>query len=249
MDAIRSGDALLLELDGVTKRFTQADGSRLTVLREASLTLRAGDTLAVAGRSGSGKSTLLHLAAGIETPSEGIVRLLGRDLGALSDRARSRLRGRTVGLIFQSFHLLPYLTVRENVLLPARIHGVRDLATGAREQRMDPGDAADRLLREVGLEGRSREPARTLSGGEMQRTAIARALLLAPPLLLADEPTGSLDAGSAVAVTDLLFRLVRERRLGLILATHAPDLAARCATRLRLRAGRLRPGPLDSSAA
>ncbi len=248
MDAIRSGDALLLELDGVTKRFTQADGSRLTVLREASLTLRAGDTLAVAGRSGSGKSTLLHLAAGIETPSEGIVRLLGRDLGALSDRARSRLRGRTVGLIFQSFHLLPYLTVRENVLLPARIHRVRE-APGPDGALEPVGAATDRLLREVGLEGRSREPARILSGGEMQRTAIARALLLAPPLLLADEPTGSLDAGSAVAVTDLLFRLVRERRLGLILATHAPDLAARCATRLRLRAGRLRPGPLDSSAA
>ena len=244
VDAIRSGDALLLELDCVTKRFTQADGSRLTVLREASLTLRAGDTLAVAGRSGSGKSTLLHLAAGIETPSEGAVRLLGRELGGLSDPARSRLRGRKVGLIFQSFHLLPYLTVRENVLLPARIHRVRE-APGPDGALEPVGAAADRLLREVGLDDRSREPARILSGGEMQRTAIARALLLAPSLVLADEPTGSLDAGSAAAVTDLLFRLVRERRLGLILATHDPELAARCAIRLRLRDGRLGSGSAD----
>ncbi len=244
MDGIQDGDAPLLELDRVTKRFPQADGSRLTVLREASLTLRSGATCAVAGRSGSGKSTLLHLAAGIETPSEGAVRLAGRDLGALSDRARSRLRGRMVGLVFQSFHLLPYLTVRENVLLPARIHGVREVV-GAPEGRADPGAAADRLLQEVGLRDRSGEPARTLSGGEMQRTAIARALLLGPPLVLADEPTGSLDAASAHAVTDLLFRLVGERRIGLILATHAPELAARCAIRLRLLAGRLLPGPAD----
>ena len=143
-----------------------------------------------------------------------------------------------MGLVFQFFHLVPYLTVRENVLLPARIARVDEVP----DEAGDPakvGAAADRLLAAVGLEGRAREPARRLSGGEMQRTAIARALLLRPALLLADEPTGNLDARGAGAVADLLFRLVRERGAGLLLATHDLELAARADTRLRLRGGRL----------
>ena len=228
----------VLHLDRATKRFPQADGSDLTVLRDASLEVAPGDTVSVAGRSGSGKSTLLHLAAGIETPNEGTVRLLGADLGALPDRERSRVRGLSVGLVFQSFHLVPYLTVRENVLLPARINGVC-VVTGPGATRETAGAAADRLLARIGLDGRRDEPARTLSGGEMQRTAIARAVLLGPPLLLADEPTGSLDAASAATAVDLLFGLADEQQASLVVATHDPELAARCRVRLRLHRGHL----------
>lgn len=231
----------VLELADVVRRYPQADGSELTVLDSVSLTIQAGETVSVAGRSGSGKSTLLHLAAGIETPSQGTVRLGGQELAGLPDSERSRLRGRFVGLVFQFFHLVPYLTVRENVLLPARIAGVRTVPDGGGVAG-EVGLAADHLLAAVGLTGRAREPARRLSGGEMQRTAIARALLLGPALLLADEPTGNLDARGAQVVTDLLFRLVRERRAGLLLATHDLELAARAGTRLRLRGGRLSPG-------
>ena len=146
-----------------------------------------------------------------------------------------------MGLVFQFFHLVPYLTVRENVLLPARIAGVRSVPDDEGVAR-EVGAAADQLLAAVGLENRTREPARRLSGGEMQRTAIARALLLRPALLLADEPTGNLDARGARAVADLLFRMVRERGAGLLLATHDLELAARAETRLRLRGGRLFSG-------
>ena len=231
----------VLELDRIVRRYSQADGSELTVVDSISLKIESGETVSVAGRSGSGKSTLLHIAAGIETPSEGRVRLGGQDLAGLRDPERSRLRGRFVGLVFQFFHLVPYLTVRENVLLPARIAGLRSLP-GDRGTAGDVGAIADRLLAAVGLEDRAREPARRLSGGEMQRTAIARALLLGPALLLADEPTGNLDARGARVVADLLFRMVRERGAALLLATHDPELAARAETRLRLRGGRLSSG-------
>ena len=223
----------VLEFLEVGRRFPQADGSDLSVLEGVSLGVASGETVSVAGRSGSGKSTLLHLAAGIELPSAGAVRLLGRDLADLPDRERSRLRGRAVGLVFQFFHLVPYLTVRENVLLPARIARLREVGGEA------AGVAADRLLAAVGLAARSRQPARLLSGGEMQRTAIARALVLEPALILADEPTGNLDAEAAAAVADLLFRLVRERGASLLVATHDPELAARAAVRRRLSGGRL----------
>ncbi len=225
----------ILELLDVTKRHPQADGSAMTVLEGVRLALAAGETASVAGRSGSGKSTLLHLAAGIEVPSRGRVRLCGKDLAAMGDRARSRFRGTRVGFVFQFFHLVPYLSVRENVLLPARIAGIRE-AGGE-----DAGSRADRLLTAVGMEGRAGEPARVLSGGEMQRTAIARALLLGPSLLLADEPTGNLDAEAAAAASGILFRLARETRSALLLATHDPDLAGQADTRLRLSRGRLAP--------
>ncbi len=223
----------ILELEAVTKRHPQADGSELTVLDEASLSVAAADTVSITGRSGSGKSTLLHLAAGIETPSAGRVILAGEDLGRLGDRARSRVRGRTLGFVFQFFHLVPWLTARENVLLPARIAGADRVGDEA------AGERADRLLDRVGLSDRAGEPSRVLSGGEMQRTAIARALMLRPPLVLADEPTGNLDAGAAGRVVEILFGLAGENGAALVLATHDPDLAARTATRLRLAGGRL----------
>ncbi len=221
----------ILELRGVAKRHRQADGAELAVLESVSLRLAAGETVSVAGRSGSGKSTLLHLAAGIEIPSAGRVRLCGQDPAAMGDRARSRFRGRNVGFVFQFFHLIPYLSARENVLLPARINGSDETM----------GERADRLLAAVGLADRASAPARILSGGEMQRTAIARALLLRPSLLLADEPTGNLDAEAARAAAEILFRLAGESGSALLLATHDPDLAGRADTRLRLVRGRLAP--------
>ncbi len=223
----------ILELDSVVKRHPQADGSQLTVLDGVNLRMAAGETVSVAGRSGSGKSSLLHLAAGLETPTSGRVCLGGKDLGTMGDGERSRFRGRTMGFIFQFFHLVPWLSVRENVLLPARITGT------ARVGDEDADLRGDRLIAAVDLGDRAREPARILSGGEMQRTAIARALLLRPPLLLADEPTGNLDAEAAVRVTDLLFRLARENESALLLVTHDPDLADRAGIRLRLEGGRL----------
>lgn len=226
----------VLDLQAVGKTHRQADGSALRVLSGVDLTLRHGETAAVVGRSGSGKSTLLHLAAGIESPSSGQVRLAGRVLSALGDRERSRLRGRSAGMIFQFFHLIPYLTVRENILLPARIAGISDLTPGA-----SVDDAADRLLAAVELGDRAGEPARHLSGGEMQRTAIARALLLQPPLVLADEPTGNLDAEAAASVTRLLFEMTDRQGAALLLATHDTELASRCRRRFRLAAGRLLP--------
>lgn len=226
----------VLDLRGVGKSHRQADGSALPVLSGVDLTLRGGETAAVFGRSGSGKSTLLHLAAGIESPSRGQVRLAGRELSALGDRERSRLRGRSVGMIFQFFHLVPYLSVRENILLPARIAGISRLGTGE-----EVGAAADRLLGAVALGDRAAEPARHLSGGEMQRTAIARALLPGPALVLADEPTGNLDAAAAATVARLLFEMTERQGAALLLATHDPELAARCRRRFRLADGRLLP--------
>ena len=229
MGAVRPEGALALEMRGVSKVHRQADGSPLTAVSGVDLTLAAGETAAVIGRSGSGKSTLLHLAAGIETPTAGVVRLAGRDLAALGDRERSRFRGRSVGLVFQSFHLIPYLTARENLLLPARIAGTSRLADGETVE-----DAADRLLDAVRLTGRAGEPARHLSGGEQQRAAIARAVLLRPPLVLADEPTGNLDGAIAAPVVDLLFSMAEGQGAALLIATHDPGLAGSCRVRYRL---------------
>lgn len=227
--AVRPEGAPALEMRGVSKVHRQADGSPLTAVRGVDLTLAAGETAAVIGRSGSGKSTLLHLAAGIEAPTAGVVRLAGRDLAALGDRERSRFRGRSVGLVFQSFHLIPYLTARENLLLPARIAGISRFADGETAE-----GAADRLLDAVRLSERAGEPARHLSGGEMQRAAIARALLLRPPLVLADEPTGNLDGAIAAPVVDLLFSMAERQAAALLVATHDPGLAGSCGARYRL---------------
>lgn len=182
------------------------------------------------GRSGSGKSTLLHLAAAIDRPTEGHVRIDGRDTATLSERERTRLRRDAIGLVFQSFHLLPHLSVIENVVLPARIAGDPD---GASRRR------ATTLLERVGLADRSGDPVDGLSGGERQRVAICRALLRRPRLLLADEPTGSLDDESAKGVADLLFELTRGEGATLVLATHDLVLAARADAVRRLAGGRL----------
>ena len=192
------------------------DGSR-TVLRDVSIDVAGGRKVALVGRSGSGKSTFLHLAAGIDLPTEGEVSVLGRRLSGMSDGERTLQRRDHIGLIFQFFHLLPHLNVHDNVALPELIAGGRpqDFEKRVRE-----------LLDRVGLEDRAGDSVQKLSGGEMQRVAICRALLRRPRLLLADEPTGNLDDDAARTVMDLLLRLVAEEGSALIFVTHDPDLAA-----------------------
>lgn len=221
---------LALEFDRASRSFSREGGAPVHALREVSVGVPAGSSLAVVGRSGSGKSTLLHLAAAIDRPTSGAVRVDGRDTASLSERERTRLRRDAIGLVFQSFHLLPHLSVIENVVLPARIAGDPDRAARAR---------ATELLERVGLADRAGDGVDGLSGGERQRVAIGRALLRRPRLLLADEPTGSLDDDTARVVADLLFGLCATEGATLVLATHDPALAARADDVRRLAGGRL----------
>jgi ABC-type lipoprotein export system ATPase subunit len=207
----------VLALERVSKVYRLAGGASLTALRDASAVVGDGRAVAVIGRSGSGKSTLLHLAAGIDQPTSGRVELLGRDLGSLSDRERTLARRQAVGLVFQFFHLLPHLTVLDNVLLPALVAGE---PPSAREGR------ARELLERVGLGERAGEAVQRLSGGEMQRVAICRALLRRPRLLLADEPTGNLDEENGLRVMELLLGLSRDEGSALVYVTHSRELAA-----------------------
>jgi predicted ABC-type transport system involved in lysophospholipase L1 biosynthesis ATPase subunit len=209
--------AAVLELRRVSRHFRTARGGVRRVLEGVSARVEAGRAVAVVGRSGSGKSTLLHLAAGIDEPTGGEVLLLGRPLSALPDGARSRARRDQVGLVFQFFHLLPHLSVLENALLPALVAGdPRAVAEGR----------ARALLERVGLAGREGDPVQNLSGGEMQRVAICRALQRRPVLVLADEPTGNLDERTGEAVMDLLLSVAREEGAALVYATHGRELAA-----------------------
>ena len=187
-----------------------------------------GEAVAILGASGSGKTTLLGLMAGLDTPSAGEVTLDGVDLFSLDEDGRAALRGRLIGFVFQSFQLLPALTALENVMLPMELAGKR----GAQE-------LASSLLERVGLAGRITHYPRQLSGGEQQRVAVARAFAGNPRLLLADEPTGNLDAATGQEIIDLMFDLNRESRTTLLLVTHDEALARRCRRRLRLAAGRL----------
>jgi len=208
----------VLEFREVSREYRTGGGAVLRALRGVSGTVAAGQAVAVTGRSGSGKSTLLHLAAGVDAPTSGEVRVAGRALGPLGDAERTRLRRDLVGLVFQFFHLLPHLSAEENVLVPALVAGdpVREASARARA-----------LLARVGLEGRGRAAAGTLSGGEMQRVALCRALLRRPRLLLADEPTGNLDEENGDRVMALLLAVAREEGSALLYVTHSRELAAR----------------------
>jgi ABC-type lipoprotein export system ATPase subunit len=212
----------------VSRDYRSAGGAVLHAVRDVSGEVAAGEVVAVTGRSGSGKSTLLHLAAGIDAPSAGEVFLRGRALGALSDAERTRLRRDHVGLVFQFFHLLPHLSALENVLVPAVVAGD---PPGAAEAR------ARALLERVGLRDRTDEPVQKLSGGEMQRVALCRALLRRPSLLLADEPTGNLDEESGRAVMELLVGLAREERSAVLYVTHSAELAQAADAVWRLHSG------------
>ena len=202
--------------------------STLTILDEISFTVGAGESVAIVGASGSGKSTLLGLLAGLDLPSRGGVRLAGQELGALDEDGRAALRGRELGFVFQSFHLLPALTALENAMLPLELLG------GA-----EPRAAAEAMLARVGLADRLGHYPKHLSGGEQQRVALARAFAVHPRLLLADEPTGNLDAATGRQVIDLMFAMNAEQGTTLILVTHDENLARRCGRTLRLVAGRL----------
>ena len=206
----------------------QSGSGELVILRDIELAVTSGEALAVVGASGSGKSTLLALLAGLDTPTSGTVQLDGVDLFALDEDQRAELRGRMLGFVFQSFQLLPALTALENVMLPLELADVADAEARARE-----------MLVRVGLGERLTHYPKHLSGGEQQRVALARAFVVRPKLLLADEPTGSLDAQSGSGVIDLLFGLNREYGTTLILVTHDEVLAGRCARVVRLIAGRI----------
>jgi putative ABC transport system ATP-binding protein len=223
---------IALQAQALTKIVLDATGS-LTILDDINATILAGETLAIVGASGSGKSTLLGLLAGLDVPSSGTVRVFGDDLFARDEDGRARVRAEKIGFVFQSFQLLPHLTALENVLLPLEL-------SGRTPDGVDAVDAARALLARVGLAQRTTHYPKTLSGGEQQRVALARAFVTRPPILLADEPTGSLDARTGEAVIELMFALNAERGSTLVLVTHEPDLAARCGRRIELSAGRIR---------
>jgi putative ABC transport system ATP-binding protein len=217
----------LVAVEGVGKSVRDATGA-LDILRDIDFTLAAGETAALVGASGSGKSTLLAIIAGLDTPTRGTVRLAGQDLFALQEDDRAALRASQLGFVFQSFQLLGHLTALENVMLPLEIAGRRD----ARQ-------AASQMLERVGLAERLRHYPKALSGGEQQRVALARAFVTRPALLLADEPTGSLDFATGQKVMDLMLELNREQGATLALVTHDRAIAARCQRRLTLEAGRI----------
>jgi putative ABC transport system ATP-binding protein len=219
-------DQIVLEARNVSKTVPSPEGP-LTILADVSLRVRTGETLAIIGASGAGKSTLLALLAGLDSPSAGRVLIAGADLTELDEDGRAAVRGRHVGFVFQSFHLIPSLTALENVMLPLELRGRRD----ARE-------IAAQALAQVGLTPRSAHYPKQLSGGEQQRVAIARAYVTHPDVLFADEPTGNLDTHTGQRITDLLFELNRSTGSTLVLVTHDRELASRCGRILELDAGR-----------
>jgi putative ABC transport system ATP-binding protein len=216
-----------LVLEDVALTLPSAAGP-VDILRGVDLTVQAGERVAVVGPSGSGKSSLIAVAAGLEQPTSGSVRLLGQDLAVLNEDGRARLRRGRAALVFQSFHLLPNMTAEENVAAPLEIAGQADAVEAARQ-----------WLERVGLGPRRRHYPHQLSGGEQQRVALARALAARPVLLFADEPTGNLDAANAASVADMMFDLVAETGAALVLVTHDAALAARTDRQVRMDGGRI----------
>jgi putative ABC transport system ATP-binding protein len=216
-----------LELAGVSLALPSTAGP-VHILQGADLSVSAGERVAVVGPSGSGKSSLIAVAAGLERPTSGQVRLFGQDLSLLDEDGRARLRRGRVALVFQNFHLLPNMTAEENVAAPLEIAG-----------RSAAAETARAWLDRVGLSARRDHYPHQLSGGEQQRTALARALAVEPELLFADEPTGNLDQATAAQVADLMLTLVADSGAALVLVTHDPALAARLDRRVRVAGGRL----------
>jgi putative ABC transport system ATP-binding protein len=218
----------IIAVERLTKRVQDSTGT-LTILHDIEFTLMSQRSVAIVGASGSGKSTLLSIIAGLDTPSEGTVRLAGIDLFAIDEDARAAVRAEKVGFVFQSFQLLGNLNALENVMLPLELQG-----------RSDARALATEMLRRVGLGERLRHYPRVLSGGEQQRVALARAFVVKPALLLADEPTGSLDFATGETVMALMFELNRETGTTLVLVTHDDTIAARCDEQLHIEAGRIK---------
>jgi putative ABC transport system ATP-binding protein len=217
----------IISVEHVFKSVTDSTGT-LDILRDIDFTLAAQETAAIVGASGSGKSTLLSIIAGLDTPTRGTVRLAGQDIFAINEDDRAALRAQKVGFVFQSFQLLGNLTALENVMLPLELAG-----------RKDSRKAAMEMLARVGLAERLGHYPKVLSGGEQQRVALARAFVVQPAVLLADEPTGSLDFATGEKIMELMFELNREQGTTLVLVTHDPGIAARCEHRITIEAGRI----------
>jgi putative ABC transport system ATP-binding protein len=218
----------IIQASNLVKSVTDSSGV-LTILHGVSFALTAGESVAIVGASGSGKSTLLSIVAGLDTPSSGRVEIDGIDFFALDEDGRAALRAKQMGFVFQSFQLLPHMTALENVMLPLELRG----DANAKE-------AAIAMLKRVGLGERLSHYPKVLSGGEQQRVALARAFVVRPAILLADEPTGSLDHTTGQQVMDLMFELNRERGTALLLVTHDAKIAASCSRQLVMDAGNLR---------
>ncbi|GAB2578807.1 ABC transporter ATP-binding protein [Ramlibacter solisilvae] len=234
----------IISVEHVHKSVSDSTGT-LDILRDIHFSLAPRETVAIVGASGSGKSTLLSIIAGLDTPTRGTVRLAGQDLFVLDEDDRAALRARQVGFVFQSFQLLGNLTALENVMLPLELAGRRDSRKAAAE-----------MMERVGLGARLGHYPKVLSGGEQQRVALARAFVVQPAVLLADEPTGSLDFATGETVMQLMFDLNRERGTTLVLVTHDRGIAARCERRISIDAGRVAndeaaavPGPASAALA
>lgn len=217
----------IISVENVQKSVTDSTGT-LDILRDINFSLATGETAAIVGASGSGKSTLLSIIAGLDTPTSGTVRLAGQDIFAITEDDRAVLRAAKMGFVFQSFQLLANLTALENVMLPFELAGRKD----ARSTAVD-------MLARVGLDKRLGHYPKVLSGGEQQRVALARAFVVKPAVLLADEPTGSLDFATGETVMQLMFDLNQELRTTLVMVTHDKTIAARCQRCLTIEAGRM----------
>lgn len=227
----------ILLVEGLGKSVASLDpetDEKLVILRDITLTIGRGESVAIVGPSGSGKSTLLGLLAGLDAPSTGCIHLSGVDMGALDEDARAELRGSKLGFVFQSFQLLSTFTALENVMLPMELSSSAESSASMQKR-------AGRLLDRVGLSNRMQHYPTQLSGGEQQRVAIARAFASNPELLFADEPTGNLDAGTGQRIIELMFELNAEQQTTLVLVTHDQSLASRCNRILTLHEGRLLP--------
>lgn len=219
-----------IEVINLSKRVSDATGE-ISILTSINFTVQSGETLAIIGASGSGKSTLLGLMAGLDIPSDGTIKIGGLDIFTLDEDGRAQLRKKKLGFVFQSFQLLSHLNALENVMLPLELRG-----------DPYPKILAERMLDRVGLSSRLRHYPKYLSGGEQQRVALARAFVTQPPLLFADEPTGSLDAATGELVSQLMFELNREHNSTLVLVTHDASIAARCERTITISAGKLTGG-------
>ncbi len=220
-------DQVVVSAHAVGKKF-QTQAGDLQLFENLNLEIQRAESVAIIGPSGAGKSTLLSLLAGLDQPSNGIIKLSGQNLASLNEAARARLRAQSVSFVFQSFHLLPELSALDNVRLPLEIRG-----------EPDSEQTAQHWLAQVGLASRAEHRPGQLSGGEQQRVAIARAFATSPAILFADEPTGNLDSETGASIVDQLFHLNAQQQTTLILITHDPQLASRCSRRLLLRQGQL----------